>query len=282
MLAWANHTANGGYTRTMASNDDTRVVVRAPRKALQSVVKRILVVESGAGRNDLHLPDTGLTAAFRFGGECRLDGMTVPDAAISGLRDKVYAHAHGRDHGVVVVAFTATGAASWLRQPLDAFANATENLEDVLGPCAGLERLQERLMAATGAEERVRMVEELLLAQLEDVRPDRQVAAAVDMIERANASLRIDHVAREIGLSQSALERRFRRVVGASPRKFASLVRLQGILRLMKDGGDLTTVAHAAGYYDQSHFIKDFRGFTGKSPRAFIAEFLQVPQSLDP
>lgn len=255
----------------MAGSGDARVLVRAPDKALRSVVKRILVVESDAAREDLHLPDTGFSAAFRFGGECMLDGVRVPDAAISGLRETAYAHAHGERHGVVVVAFTATGAANWLGQPLEAFANATEDLEDVLGRNMGLDRLSDRLMAAKDHEQRVRLVEDMLLSRLEDLRPDRQVAAAVDMIERAGAMVRIDDVAREIGLSQSALERRFRRLVGASPRKFASLVRLQGILRLMESGADLTTVAHAAGYYDQSHFIKDFKRFTGLAPGAFFA-----------
>jgi AraC-like DNA-binding protein len=255
----------------MSADDDARVLVRAPRKALQSVVKRILVVESAAAREDLHLPDTGFSAAFRFSGECRLDGITVPDAAITGLRETAYAHAHSQDHGVVVVAFIASGAADWLRQPLDAFANATENLEDVLGRNAGLDRLSDRLMEAKDHDQRIRLVEDMLLSHLEELRPDRQVAAAVGMIERAGAMVRIEDVAREIGLSQSALERRFRRMVGASPRKFASLVRLQGILRLMESGADLTTVAHAAGYYDQSHFIKDFKRFTGMAPGVFFA-----------
>lgn len=252
------------------AHDDPTVLIRTPRAALRAVVKRILVVESGTARQDLHLPDTGLSAAFRFGGACRLDGLRVPDAAISGLRDTAYTHDHGQGHGVVVVAFTATGAANWLRQPLDAFANATEDLEDVLGRNAGLDRLSDRLMAASGHQQRIGLVEDLLLSHLDDLRPDRQVAAAVAMIEGADAMVRIEDIAVELGLSQSALERRFRRMVGASPRKFASLVRLQGILRLAESGADLTTLAHAAGYYDQSHFIKDFKRFTGMAPGTFF------------
>lgn len=114
-------------------------------------------------------------------------------------------------------------------------------------------------------------MEDLLLAQAGEARPDPLVAAAVALIERTEARMRIEELARRIGLSQSALERRFRRFVGASPRRFASLVRLQNVLRLHEAGADLTTIAHAAGYSDQPHFIKDFKRFTGLSPGSFFA-----------
>ena len=85
---------------------------------------------------------------------------------------------------------------------------------------------------------------------------------------------RIDDLTRYIGLSQSALERRFRRVVGVSPKRFASVLRLRRAVRLRAVGADLTAVAHAAGYFDQSHFIHDFRRATGSSPDAFFRQDL--------
>jgi len=104
-----------------------------------------------------------------------------------------------------------------------------------------------------------------------EAQPDPLVAAAVELIEQTQAMIRIEELTRRIGLSQSALERRFRRLVGASPRRFASLVRLQNVVRLHEAGTDLTTIAHAAGYYDQPHLIKDFKRFTGLAPGAFFA-----------
>jgi transcriptional regulator GlxA family with amidase domain len=84
---------------------------------------------------------------------------------------------------------------------------------------------------------------------------------------------RIDELTRYIGLSQSALERRFRRIVGVSPKKFAFLVRLRNAVQLRVAGTNLTTVAHDAGYFDQSHFIKDFRrATTGSAPTAFFRQ----------
>jgi transcriptional regulator GlxA family with amidase domain len=88
---------------------------------------------------------------------------------------------------------------------------------------------------------------------------------------RAPPDARIEQLVRYIGLSQSALERRFRRIVGASPKKFASLVRVKTIQRLHAAGVDFTSIAHAAGYFDQSHFIHDFKRMTGLAPESYFA-----------
>ena len=250
----------------------TQVLVQTPCEALRPFVKRFLVVESTTAHRDVHLPDTGLVAAFCFRGDCRLiGGAEAPQAAITGLWDTVRMHTHSRDHAAVIVSFTPTGAAALLRQPLEEFGNATVDLDAVLGRRTGLDRLHDQLAGAANHAERIRLVEDLLLAQAGGARPDPLVAAAVALIERTQAMMRIEELTRRIGLSQSALERRFRRLVGASPRRFASLVRLQNVVRLREAGADLTTIAHAAGYSDQPHFIKDFKRFTGLSPRSFFA-----------
>ncbi len=256
----------------MPASGDTQVLVQTPCEALRPFVKRFLVVESTAARRDAHLPDTGFVAAFCFRGECRLDGgVQAPRAAVNGLWDTVRTHDHSRDHAVVIVSFTATGASAWLRQPLQEFGNATTDLDAVLGRRAGLGRLHEQLAEAVSHAERIWLVEDLLLAQAGGARPDPLVDAAIAMIERTQAMMRIEELTRRIGLSQSALERRFRRIVGASPRRFSSLVRLQNVVRLREAGADLTTIAHAAGYSDQPHFIKDFKRFTGLAPGSFFA-----------
>lgn len=256
----------------MPANDGTRILAQTPCEALRPFVRRFLVIESTAARCDAHLPETGFVAAFCFRGDCRVDrGTVAPRAAINGLWDTLRTHDHSRDHAVVIVSFTATGAAALLRQPLEEFGNATADLDAVLGRRAGLDRLLDQLSGAASHAQRIRLVEDLLLAQAGDARPDPLVAAAVALIERTQATVRIEELTRRIGLSQSALERRFRRLVGASPKRFASLVRLQNVVRLRASGADLTTIAHAAGYSDQSHFIKDFKRFTGIAPGSFFA-----------
>jgi AraC-like DNA-binding protein len=71
-------------------------------------------------------------------------------------------------------------------------------------------------------------------------------------------------------MSQSALERRFRAVVGATPKGLSRLARLQHVCRLWNAGKNLTEIAFEAGYSDQPHMVHDFRLFTGTSPEKFL------------
>src|SRR5262245_53021256 len=110
----------------METSDVVKVFVQTPCEALRPFVKRFLVVEFPYAHKDSHLPDTGLVAAFRYKGDLGLDGGNkAPQAAVTGLWDTRRSHDHGRDSAVVLTAFTATGAAAFLRHPLDEFFNAT-------------------------------------------------------------------------------------------------------------------------------------------------------------
>jgi AraC-like DNA-binding protein len=184
--------------------------------------------------------------------------------------DQLRHHAHSKDNAVVVAAFTPTGAAAFFRHPLDELTNATVALDELIGKAPAIARLGEQLAEAPNHLRRVQRVENFLLAHLRDSQPDPLVAAAVNWIERAPPGARIEKLVRYIGLSQSALERRFRRTVGTSPKRFASLVRLGNIKRLHTAGTSFTAIAHAAGYFDQSHFIHDFRRVTGSAPEAYF------------
>jgi len=109
-----------------------------------------------------------------------------------------------------IVSFTPTGAAAVLRRPLDALANATVDLADLDGPRGGAELagFNGRLAEAADHAARLRLVEELLLDLAGAVRADPLVAVAAEMLERSREAVRIAALARRIGLSQSALERR--------------------------------------------------------------------------
>ena len=71
-------------------------------------------------------------------------------------------------------------------------------------------------------------------------------------------------------LASSKFEKRFRAAVGASPRKFASIVRLKNVLQQYPTADSLTGLGYEAGFYDQAHFIKEFKAFTGDTPEDFF------------
>lgn len=252
-----------------------QVFEQVPSVTLLPFVKRFLVVEFPSRQGDTHLPDARPVAAFSFRGSCRIDGGGwAPAAAFTGPREILRTHEHCEGHAVLLATFTAVGATAFLRPPLEEFVGTTIDLAGVLGRREQLDRLCEQLAGAANHRRRIKLLENFMLTRIRVSAPDPLVAAAVAWLERGTEAKRIAELTRYIGLSQSALERRFRRVVGISPKRFASIVRLRRAVQLRAGGADLTTVSHAAGYFDQAHFIRDFRRATGSAPETF---FRHVP-----
>lgn len=246
-----------------------RPTILAPSPTLRPFVKRFMVIETDAGDASTVMPDTSLVLAFRFEGEGQQGGQRLPNFALAGLRDSVRKLTHAKG-GILLTLFTETGASAFLRPPLDELFNDTIPFDCVMNRQL-LRPLEDRLFEAPSHTRRVETIEEFLLSQLRPVAtPDVDYAARA--IRRAHGRVRIEELAQEVGLSQSALERKFRRIVGASPKRLASISRLQYVVRRRLEGANLGDIAHAAGYFDQPHFVRDFKSYTGQAPEAFFKE----------
>ena len=241
----------------------------APSAALRPYIQRFLIVEYTSGWSSMLLPGTGLVAAFRFKGQCLLNGAKAPNALVTGIWDRARTLVHSGNCANVLAMFTPTGAAALLREPVERLFNETMPYESEIHR-SQLDLIEEQLSESVHHEDRVRTLERFLLQRVRHRAPDPLVSFAVEYIRTTRGSTRIDHLARRAGLSQSALERRFRHGVGTSPKKFAALVRLRNVVRLRRAGASFTQIAHEAGYADQSHFIKDFKRFTGEPPESFF------------
>ena len=255
------------------SPETVKVFAHSPGEALRPFVKRFVIVEFPFDRKLKLLPDTNFTTELRFRGEHALDGdRELPRAAISGLWDTARTRIYRGGTGILLVMFAESGASAFLRNPLDALVNTTAAMEHVLDGASELGVLDEQLAKAKDHARRIQIAESFLLARVHNSGLDSLVSAAVASLEATQASVRIEELARQVGLSQSALERRFRRNVGTSPKQFASILRLKNAVRLRAVGHDFTSIAHSAGYSDQSHFTNDFKRVTGLAPSAFFQQ----------
>ncbi len=92
----------------------------------------------------------------------------------------------------------------------------------------------------------------------------------VQLVNRSNGNLNISDLASEFCLSQKQFERRFKEQTGFNPKLYARIVRFENAFRNYKRYHNLTEAAYAYGYYDQAHFIRDFKAFAGYSPNRFF------------
>jgi AraC-like DNA-binding protein len=98
------------------------------------------------------------------------------------------------------------------------------------------------------------------------------VAPAVSLAIEQRGLVRVDDLAAHVRLGARQFERRFQEQVGLSPKLFLRILRFQEVLNAIRYGLDATSwadVAAAHGFYDQAHFIHDFKGFVGESPAAW-------------
>jgi methylphosphotriester-DNA--protein-cysteine methyltransferase len=265
-----------------------RATTYAPGPALAPFVHHYTVVETAAAATRVLIPDTGLVLGLRYGGaarECdpggRGDDPWLPDAVLTGVRDTARRMHTTAGGGIVLATFRAGGAGAFVAAPPDELSGASVALELLL-PRADVERALARVAAADGGARRVAAAEAFLAGLRAGRTPgaragrgphhhgDPLVAAAVAAIHAAHGAVHVGELARTLAVSRDRLEQRFRRAVGAPPKRFAALVRLRRALALHRAGASLTRAALDAGYADQSHFVRAFRACTGEPPGRFF------------
>lgn len=103
-------------------------------------------------------------------------------------------------------------------------------------------------------------------------RPDRRVVGAVEHL-RADPNGRVADLASQAGLAPKSFSSVFRRACGVTPKRFAEVMRHQAFLAALPAEGELrpwSTLIADHGYFDQAHFIREFRRFTGMSPSEYV------------
>jgi AraC-like DNA-binding protein len=124
----------------------------------------------------------------------------------------------------------------------------------------------------------VERVESILRAHLpEHDQRTSQVSQLVRAIAADRAILRVEQLVDLSGMRLRALQRVFREYVGVSPKWVIQRYRLfEAAERLASGESDGARLAHELGYFDQAHFIRDFKAMVGRSPSAFVAERLNA------
>lgn len=228
------------------------------------------------------LPHPGGVLIFNLGAPIRITGgdgavlhLQSGEAFIAGphLRPAL-SHSGGSQAGIQVF-LPLTTLHRLLRTPMHQLADQAAPLDAFIGSPA--RALGERLLNAPTATSRMDCLD-LALTQLLEAAPDisPQTLHAVELLQNCPGR-EITTIARHIGWSRKHLASRLHEAVGIGPRSFQRLHRFQSLLALLEQPGaapDWAGLAQQAGYYDQSHMIREFRGFSGITPATYHARLL--------
>jgi AraC-like DNA-binding protein len=201
----------------------------------------------------------------------------APRGFVAGMMSRAHRFETAVPLQTVAVRFMPGAARAFLDLPLQALQDDHPPL-DALWPRHEAEALAAALWErGHGARRRLAIVEAFLLARLRRAAApapaDRLVRAAVATIEAAGGAVRIEALARSLGVSRQHLALQFRERVGLNPKSFAMVSRFckagAALHGLPAGQVDWAALALDCGYYDQSHLIHEFRLLADQTPSGF-------------
>ncbi len=202
-----------------------------------------------------------------YGGEEHLQPQSF---AISQMRKCIGIRSTGTT-GFVSVRFFPWGAHHFFDQPVNQFLDDTIDSKK-LWP-HHYDQFIANICDAEHDEARIQVLQQFLLEQLQiHSMVDAPLEQAIKMIRESKGKSSIEEVCERTGLSKKQLERKFLTAVGTTPKTFSRLSRFLHVCHQFKDYKEktLTELSYDCGYFDQAHFIKEFREFSGFTPKEFF------------
>ena len=177
----------------------------------------------------------------------------------------------GQRHRAVVVNLKPAGMYRLLGIPMAELVDRDYDARLVVG--REIDELLERLHAGRSPAERSATVQRYLLGKLPRLRPGRPFDLAMLHQVQASGNLPIGHVAAAACLSVRQFERQSRERLGFSPKMYSRLIRFSHAYKYKESAPHTswTEIAHRCGYFDQMHFIRDFKAFAGFAPSLLTA-----------
>ncbi len=261
-----------------------------PQSDLESLVKCYWTLEVTAQKEvqrQLIIPDGCIEMIFSLGDDVKRytseDGWIIqPRQMVLGqITESFYIEPTGYVD-TFAVRFYPYGFANFVSTPIKELANKETPL-DLLFGAEVAKQLWQRVIQATGTEERISIIESFLLERLNDKTTIGQIVkTTIDTLFSTRGSIPINAILKDDLSKRRQLERDFTKQIGISPKQLGKVIRLQAALKILlsQQSETLTEIAYQSEYYDQAHFIKDFKEFTGTTPKDFLEDGRMALSSL--
>lgn len=239
---------------------------------LKPYIKYYVVSENEDEKQYKVFPSSGLVIGFQYKGKLAIVKGNLENqltsAGITGIGDSYKVFRNSAGTGTILVYFTETGFRHFSTNPANELFNLSLSLDNIFDKNI-VKEVEEKLSEAPNDKLRIKIVEQFLLSQLKIIKTDKLIVEAVNLIYQSNGTIRIKELNEKLYISQSPFEKRFRKIVGTTPKKFASIVRFNAILNNLNNTKSLTEICYENNFFDQAHFIKYFKQFTGDTPENF-------------
>jgi len=261
-----------------------------PSDVLKPYIKRYYIFESDADIEfeDTVFPSGDMEMIFNLG-EGTWESfagdryLRTPQVELWGQITRPLAIKSKGRHTMLGIRFHTHSAACFLHEGIREFNDQVSDGCDIIGSPVKL--LHAQLLEEKILNGRIGLIEAFLLKRLAGIekklfRIDK-VANILESIQPTSKENNINDIASRHGITPRYLHKLIYEHTGLSPKSFIKISRFQLSLRLIaKNERPFTSIAYDCGYFDQSHFIRDFKSFTGITPSAYLGNKSPVSQAV--
>jgi AraC-like DNA-binding protein len=238
---------------------------------------------TGEPHRSTALPRGAVTIVIELSGQEQMEfaavgepALQVPAAIVTGAGTTSYVTRIDPGQTVMTVHFRPAGARAFLGMPLSELQDRCIGIDDIFG--ASSRTLREQLTETTSAAGRVALVEQFLLSHMQF--HDQWIYRLLARLD-AEPSITVAEVCALTAMSPKRLTAVFGADVGLTPKTYLRVRRLQAVLRRLAAGTQHgADIAADLGYFDQAHFVRDFRSFTAITPSQYPRRRASLPSHL--
>jgi AraC-like DNA-binding protein len=247
----------------------------SPPKSLASYIRFFWVLESDEPYTHRSLADGCVELLFHYNGlftELEKSGtqQSATASCIQGPSQSYRRFTIDKGFGMFGVYLYPFAIPQLFGTPVASLANQLPDLQTWLG--AEGRDLEEKMMLAKNNQQRITTMVSFFENRLRhcDNTIHPLTRAITGMVEQQQLA-RVDELSTQCFLSIRQFERKFKELAGLSPKLYTRILRFQAATRQYGENKSLTDIAYDCGYYDQSHFIHDFKEFSGLHPKAYFS-----------
>jgi AraC-like DNA-binding protein len=255
-----------------------KYVSRVPRPPLDGLIGDLYYLEGAPPYARLTLPPmpgalliVNLGAPFHIRAGAETETAEYADGCVISTPTRAFEFGYPPRTLSVGAHVKAWGLAPFLPMPAAELCDRPVTVEQVWGRPAVAE-LRDRLAAADGPHAMLTLFEEELMRRLGETAGLGLVRHTSRIIAATSGAVAIGDLWEAAGVSSTQLARRFKELVGVTPKRLARAHRFAATVFAINPAGpvDWGDLANGAGYFDQAHFGHEFRAFTGFTPTRYV------------
>lgn len=196
----------------------------------------------------------------------------------SGVRTEYISIPSGKDSAMMVISFKKGMAYPFFPIPMNEISDCVIDADLLWGNDFSF--LRERILENEDTNLRFQIIEDFLLKNfLSKMTLNLCVGYALSEILSQPDKTNMGELSNKIGYSQKHFIKMFKEQVGITPKAYLKIMRFQKVVNEIEktEKIDWTLISHTCGFYDQAHFINDFKLFSGFTPVDYVelkSEFL--------